>query len=71
MVAAPTLPKPKCPGIGMKGNIKRWTQQEITKYTGGNVNKPSKRQQNKNSCKINIYNADITSRTNKQTTEEE
>ena len=66
MVAAPILPNPKRLGVGMKVNIKRWAQQEITKFTGGNVNKPSKRQKNKNSCKIIIYNADITSRTNKR-----
>jgi len=66
MVAAPILPNPKCLGVGMKGNFKRWTQQEITKYTGGNINKPSQQQKNKNSCKLIIYNADITSRTNKR-----
>jgi hypothetical protein len=66
MVAAPILPNPKHLGAGTKGNSKRWTQQEITKYTGGNINKPSKRQKNKNSCKIIIYETDTTSRTNKR-----
>jgi hypothetical protein len=32
MVATPILPNPKRLGAGMKGNIKRWKQQEITKY---------------------------------------
>ena len=30
MVATPIFPNPKRLGAGMKGNIKRWTQQEIT-----------------------------------------
>ena len=66
MVAAPILPSPKRRGAGMNGNDKRWTQQEITMYTGGNINKPSKRQKNKTSNKIIIYETDMTSRTNKR-----
>jgi hypothetical protein len=66
MVAAPISPSPKRPGAGMNGNAKRWTQQEITMYTGGNINKPSKRQKNKNSNKIIIYGTDMTRRANKR-----
>jgi hypothetical protein len=66
MVAAPILPNPKRLGAGTNGNAKRWTQQEITMYAEGNINKPSKRQKNKNSCKIIIYGTDTTSRTNKR-----
>ena len=65
MVAAPIFPTPKRPGAGSNRNTKRWTQQEITMYTGGNINKPSK-QKNKNSCKIIIYGTETTSRTNKR-----
>ena len=66
MVATPILPNPKCQGAGMKGNIKRWSQQEITKYTGGNINLTSQRQKNKSKGIIIIYNADITSRISKR-----
>ena len=66
MVAAPILPSPKRQGAGMNGNAKRWTQQEITMYTGGNINKPSKRQKNKISNKIIIYGTDMTRRANKR-----
>ena len=66
MVAAPIFPNPKRLGAGTNGNAKRWTQQEIMMYTGGNINKPSKRQKNKNSYKIIIYGTDMTSRTNKR-----
>jgi hypothetical protein len=66
MVAAPIFPNPKRLGAGTNGNFKRWTQQEITMYTRGNINKPSKWQRNKNLCKIIIYRTDTTSRTNKR-----
>ena len=66
MVASPILPNPKRPGAGTNENCKRWTQQVITMYTGGNINKPSNRQRFKNSCKIIIYGTDTTSRTNKR-----
>ena len=66
MVATPILPNPKRLGAGMKGNIKRWTQQEITKYTGSEINKSSQRQKNKSKGKIIIYDTDITSRTSKR-----
>jgi len=66
MVATPILPNPKRLGAGMKGKIKRWSQQEITKHTRGNINKTNQRQKNKNTGKITIYDADITSRTSKR-----
>jgi hypothetical protein len=50
----------------MKGNIKRWTQQEIMKYTGGEINKSSQWQKNKSKGKIIIYDTDITSRSSKR-----
>jgi hypothetical protein len=59
MVARPILPNPKRLGVGTKGKVKRWTQQEITKYTGGEMNKSSQRQKNKSKGKIIIYDADI------------
>ena len=66
MFAAPISPSPRRGAGGMNGNAKRWTQQVITRYTGGNTNKPSKRQKNKNSNKIIIYETDMTSRANKR-----
>ena len=66
MVAAPTLPNPKRLGTRTKSSQKRWTQQVITTYTGRNIKKPLKRQKNKNSCKIVIYETDTTGRTNKR-----
>ena len=66
MVATPILPNPKHLGAGMKGNIKRWTQQEITKYAGGEINKSSQQQKNKSQGKIIICDADITSRISKR-----
>jgi hypothetical protein len=60
MVATPILPNPKRLGAGMKGNIKKLSQQEITKHTGGNINNTSQRRKNKSKGKIIIYNANIT-----------
>jgi hypothetical protein len=56
-VAAPILPNPKRPGVGMNSNIKRWTQQEITKYMGGEINKLSQQWKNMSTGKIIIYDA--------------
>jgi hypothetical protein len=66
MVATPILLNPKCLGAGMKGKVKRWTQQEITKYTGGEIHKSSQQQKNKSKGKIIIYDANITSRISKR-----
>ena len=60
------LPNPKRLGAGMNGNIKRWTQQEITKYTGGEMNKSSQQLKNKSTGKIFIYDAERTSRIGKR-----
>ena len=63
MVAKPTLPNPK--GV-RKGKVKRWTQQEITKYTGGNMKLSSQHSKNKSKGKIIIFDVDNASRINKR-----
>jgi len=66
MVARPILPNPKRLGVGTKGKVKRWTQQEITKYTGGEMKKSSQQLKNKSTGKTFIYDAERTSRIGKR-----
>jgi hypothetical protein len=66
MVARPILPNPKRLGVGIKGKVKRWTQQEIKKYTSGGMNKSTQQWKNNSTGKIIIYDADRRSRVSKR-----
>ena len=66
MVARQILPNPKRLGVGIKGKVKRWTQQEIKKYTSGGMNKLTQQLKNNRTGKIIIYDADRRSRVSKR-----